>query len=387
METNNIDPKKKRVFLSYHEENVKSAEIVKQLGEFLKNWEIECFVMKWEEQTDPPKEKINKALAVSDYLLQLFTDWPKASKWMKIEWEAANSFLYAKEKRMHRPIVLFTDETNVASRSFGEIKRERDKGTILAVRVNEAIPTLYGLMVECGIFKKQHGEIVFPMCCRPGPTPEKIELGHVGHFIQNFSEANRRGLECIYPDRSAAMEVLKNKFGSLRKGEKIRMLGVTLNRYVYPNNPKGIGKTFEATIKRGVRAYILILDPKCQAAKERADIESLGIAYKESLFFVDNQAVKSYYANSNFRNKVEITTYNSPYVGLVLFKDEVYIELYHIAEELRDANLCGHVPVLVARKDSIYYQLFNSHFESLWPKSIPLIPFEAKNPPRQKKSK
>ena len=66
------------------------------------------------------------------------------------------------------------------------------------------------------------------------------------------------------------------------------------------------------------------------------------------------------------------TQYQTPYVGMVLFDDIIFVEIYHLGndgEKSEEKTICGRVPVMVVRNESPFYKLFSTHFERVWEES------------------
>lgn len=370
-----------KLFISYHEKESDSMNIAKQLENFfgLGGWGLDCQLVKYSEKTQPPRDIIRRNLAESLYLIQLFSTQPATSNWMRTEWDMYEA-LHKDKEDYKEPIIFYTKRTDRNHSSFNSIKVREESGYLKVVQIDDpeaAHDILIAILKEINIIndpeRKRKGKIELPEFCRARVIQELIEVSEVGKFIENFYEANRRGLECVYPDRKAAMEWVRAKFNALHGEEMIRMAGFTLKRYVHPeykdrNGEEGVGSEFVSAINRGVKAELLLLNPDCQAARRRAVIESPGKSFENTLFFEDYDAVRKYYKEHDFQGRVQVELYEEPYVGLVIFENEIYIELYHTGDELADPNICGHVPILVARNGSIYYREFMSHFTNHWPK-------------------
>jgi len=362
------------IFISYHENLDESFFIAEELKEYYEKWGLRCVLIKDKRSISDPRQTIAKALGETDFLLQLYTNDPSPTDWMQREWEQYEIIRMSKNMKENRA-VLHTKDTNLNDPFFEKFIKKGKSGELLVWQIDDekdcrvAVETI---LEHSKRLVEPHGKVVLPeFCLSRIPHLRGLRSSQVANFFHNFYEANLKGLECVYPDRLAALGSVEQKINSLREGEKVRMLGITLKRYVLPDpeHPKSTGKYFESAIERGAEADLLQLNPKCPAAKHRAEIETPDKAYEKSTLFTEGEAVRSFYKNKpEFNGKVKIEFYDFPYVGILLFKDEIYIELYHVGKELQFPNICGHVPILVARKDSDFYKLFESHFVSLWPK-------------------
>lgn len=368
------------IFISYKEGDNRSEKIVDQLTNFFNAWEkIESVPVAKTETTDPPEEVIEKKLNKATYLIQILNNEEGTSKWMLKEWKKAESLSFAAKrykdpKGIRKPIALYTNRLDLHSRSNQFIKEAGASGNRRTINIDKQnpSPTLIGILVETGRLPVKHGEITVPDFCKKPHDLDEVNLKALIDFIENFRYAQNRGLVSVYPDNKASLERLKPRLKNIKKNETIRMVGFTLNRYVHPDNEKGIGNIFYSAIKKeGVKAQLLLLNPYCSAAKERMKIESnVDIdrdgSIEDAILFKHNRGVAKYYSNNGH---VDIKYYKTPYVGMVLFDDIIFVELYHLGhdgESKKEKTICGRVPVLVIKKPSPFYNLFDSHFANLW---------------------
>lgn len=370
----------KKVFISYKDDDNRSKKIVDQLVKFFIAWEnIESVPVSRAETTAPPKEVIAKELGEAAYLIQILNNKEGPSKWMVVEWEQAESLSVATEtyklqEGIRTPIALYTNKIDLNSQSYQFIKNAKASGNKRVINIDkqDPSPTLIGILVETGRLPRKHGGITVPDFCKKPQDPDEVNLKALIDFIDNFRYAQNRGLVSVYPDNKASLERLKPRLKNIEENETIRMVGFTLNRYVYPDNEKGIGNIFYSAIKKeGVKAQLLLLNPYCSAAKERMKIESnvdidRDDSIEDAILYKHNRAVAKYYSNNGH---VDIKYYKTPYVGMVLFDDIIFVELYHLGhdgESKKEKTICGRVPVLVIKKPSPFYNLFDSHFANLW---------------------
>jgi hypothetical protein len=238
-----LDENDFHIFLSYQEDIEKSAAIVDELDSFFKNWGIGCYVFK--NHRGYSHDEIHKLIGKSDYFFQIFTNQPR-SYWMQKEWDVADT-LFKTGHRMKCLFALYTAETEKYPAVYNEIERiiKMENFNYIAFRVDNskiARPKISGILQKAKKLGDEHGNIELPKCCQEF---EPINLSYIGEFIQNFSAANTKGLECVFPDRDAAQKKLIGRISSLYKDETVSMLGFTLKRFVHPDHEKKVGKSFK----------------------------------------------------------------------------------------------------------------------------------------------
>ncbi|MEW6089089.1 MAG: hypothetical protein AB1498_12385 [bacterium] len=359
--------RKQNVFISFKESNEKSEQIVEQFKKFFNEWNnlnysiVRSELTKGKNREDTVQDCLNK----STCFLQILTDH-KESDWLTKE-------LYWAQMIKLKIFVLYTNDAD--RKTIDSLKNERlDIYEIIDEKNCQRI--FKEILFLNKRLPKKCGKIELPDCCLK-PQKQQIEIDRVKEFISNFYEASMRGLIGVYPNRDSVINSLEKRFEKLssEKGE-IRMLGFTLRRYVMPykKDEKGneqenkIGRLFESAITNGVNAKMLLLSKNCYAAKERTKIENEDKVHKQSDLVIHSNEVSSKYLS--YKN-VKIKYYETPYTGMIIFDDEVYVELYHLGKEIKDKNLCGHVPILLIKKgqEEGYYDLFEHHFDNIWKKS------------------
>ncbi|MBI4825208.1 MAG: toll/interleukin-1 receptor domain-containing protein [Nitrospirae bacterium] len=365
------------VFISFHEENNKSAYIADELKKFFTDWKVIHHIVKDKITIKNPGKIILESIRASDCFLQIFTDSSR-SEWMKKEWA------WAKDQKMERDgafniIVLTTSYCDKNEDFTKEIKNIKKAGYRVE-RIDEedkARNILSGILVNYKkLLKDQHGKIELPDFCKTQAEKEQIELGHVGEFIMNFIGAYKRGLKSVYPDRKSIINLLEKRLRRLRNdGGEVKMLGLALRRYTIPSEDEvkedegNVGQLFWDAINdesNRSNARLLLLKLECDSAKERIKIESPdAMTEDESRLFKASKKVQQKYVG---HRNVKIGYYYTPYVGMVIFEDEAYVELYHLGTQIKDKAICGHVPIMLIKKnpDEGLYELFDSHFENVW---------------------
>jgi len=354
-----------RMFISYKESDNESINIAKQLRIYLEPWGIECVIIKnksYEGENDV-KKIIFAELGRSNYFLQILASMPR-SDYMQIEWETAQAQYNL--GLIKKPIVLHTDIVDNFGRGCDyHATRIGDEDGIQAL--------LKGMLKHK--FYMQPRKLYLPECFRRKKRDERIVFNNIDEllkYLENFKDVHDRGLERIYPSSKSIIERIENKFIELSKQPKkeVRLLGFTLKRFVIPDEDKPIGKAFKAAIDEGATAKLLLLDRECQAARERTSIESPDKPHKDSLLVTDNQKVVREYTHDEYKGKVDIRYYETPYFGMVLFEDEAFVETYNLGTEISGESLkegfCGKVPIMLIRRGCDLYPLFESHFENVW---------------------
>jgi hypothetical protein len=360
------------IFLSFYEASEDSWEIIQQLTAFFSDWNLIPCVVRDNDGTEPPKEKMRSSLIKSRFLLQLFTNHENTRKWMFWEWE---TFVTAKQTSglsHEKPIVLYTTETDMNDESFRLLKLAIDEGTVKACKINndsEVRSLLGGILGKTGQLREnRHGRFELPPFCQPAVATEQMTWDVVEGFIRNFRGASMKGLERFYADREELIPDLKKRLQD-EKG-LVRMVGFTLRDYLLHPEPGSadsvdLGSVFELAVEKGANAKLLLLNRDCEAAKERARIETPDKTYEESLFYTNSCKVSNYYEG---KERVRIQYYDTPYIGLILFEDEAYVEIYHLGKRHPDKDICGRVPILGVkrRNEPGLYELFDRHFNSVW---------------------
>lgn len=363
------------LFLSYYSGSSKSVEIKDQLAHFLRDWKIRYFDFTETETLDSPENSMLENLRNARFFFQVFTDHDNSRKWMKEEWFAARALLRTAGFPMERIVILHTTQTNLQDNTFRDMRNALDWLRIAKYNLDDEKQVqnlLYGILIETGrIINDKHGEIKLPTFGQPPVVSDQSTLKIVKEFLQNFEDVSRKGLERFYADREELLPQLERKLMGLKEGDDpVRMLGFTLHDYVFPKT-RGLGTVFKKAIRRGARARLLLLDRDCEAAKQRGKIESNVTVYEKSKFYRESWPVCRLYS---IEQKVEIRHYHTPYVGLIIFDDEAYVEIYHLGKKEapmgkeEDQEMCGQVPIWVVKNRGRggLYQLFESHFEKVW---------------------
>jgi hypothetical protein len=373
------------IFVSYRENDEKSCRIADDLNQFFDNWGVVCHVIRKVPGSEPPRLKMSAAIKRSTHFFQILTRDPSPSEWMEKE---LGWFRFEQgENGDQKVVVLHTDDNQHEDLypENSEIANKIGAGditTVLCEDSNKVKLFLRGILLEAGVLpfpQSRSHEFVLPKFCQQRDT---VDFGILEDHLRNF-----RGLQRFYSDKNTARQRLEQKLKNLRKGDLIRMLGFTLRRYVHPSlpgkPPNAMGQSFcDVVSSKGVKAQLLILSRNCPAAKERMAIESPDIPTRESVFFKDNKDVVDHFKESRLydpqkreANSVQIKYYQTPYVGMIVFEDELFVEIYHLGDDGDDAEslvgtnkktICGRVPILVIEKDKPFYKLFKSHFERVW---------------------
>ena len=113
-----------------------------------------------------------------------------------------------------------------------------------------------------------------------------------------------------------------------------------MHRYTHPDGRIG-GEFIKAVKDRGAKARLLLIDRNCRAAEERISIESPKDYDKgnrntinKAILFKDNAAVENFYRKEDFFDgKVQLRFYNTPYAGVVIFRDLIFVEIYHLGHD------------------------------------------------------
>lgn len=383
------------IFISYKEDNEKSAEIALELREFFKRWGQDCELVAYSISNSPPKNEIRDKIKSSKYMLQLLTTDRKISDWMQWERDTFETVLSYDDNDPttfgKRFKVLHTAETDFNSEEFSDIRALAKEGLLSLIPIDNEIKAqkLFKSIIFNDLSFKSTGEICLPECCKPKASskihkkklgPDRFRIDDAYKYLKNFRIANSKGLKSVHPDNNSARNQIIEKIQQLKTGESVSLVGFTLHRYTHPD--RTVGSEFVKAIKdRGAKAKLLLINRNCRAADERMRIESSEEYYtnkEHAILFDDNVKVETYYRNNNFFNgQVELKFYSTPYSGVVIFEDLIFVEIYHLGddeENLVDDNenlepintICGRVPVLVIEKGSPFYRIFSSHFDQLW---------------------
>ena len=359
------------IFISFNERDAKSESIAVDLEKFFQLWGRQCDLILHKRSMANIRDTIRKGVDESKLMLQLFTKNSSPTPWMEQEFD------WFRENNGRNAVkYLFTEDTDKADPYQRNLQAEAKKGKIAYVKIDDAIEAdrfLSSILFDKNYACPGSGKIVLPPFCQQTKRSDEISLQELEEFIKNFRHASNRGLVSVYPNKDEPKVRIESRIESMKEGELVRMIGFTLHRYVHPENKKGLGKIFVEAIQRGVEAKLLILKRSCSAAKERMRIESDALNeddYANAILSKDNIAVSEYFLKENeFADKVEIRYYKTPYVGMVLFDDVIFVEIYHLGDdnkEIEELTICGRVPVLVVRNNSPFYNIFSSHFDRVW---------------------
>jgi hypothetical protein len=367
----------KKLFISYKIGDERSIEIINHLQAFFSSWGIECYVAELAEDTRSPEGSILENLQASQYLIQILNNQGRPSRWMREEWDIA-TVLQRTKNGIQAIYAFYTSETPINTRPYRTYLNFRKEGKHRIVNIDkdkrELQAIFKSILIDANALNKKHGEIILPEFCYSPRPPADINLKLFEDFLDNFKHAYNKGLTKIFPDKDSSTEWLSQRMSNMKKGEKVRMLGFTLFRYVYPNSDRRIGNIFEEKIlKDNCTAELLIIDRACKAAHERMKIET-PTEYKKNnpnsaLLYKDNGKVIRKFSLKKWNGKISLKKYKSPYVGLVLFNDMILVEIYHLGddgEHRTNKNICGRVPILLIRSGTSFYKLFDSHFTNVW---------------------
>ena len=373
------------IFISFHEGIPESLDIAHQLQEFFKGWGRECSLVMSQKKKAPPEKTIHEELMRTSIFLQLFTVDPEPSDWMKEEMSLFGYEIGRRNPSPHRGDVvkyLYTQDTVNALETdggpdrfshFRSIQTQTKEGRLHLVRIDQpedAQRLLSAILFEDRYPGKDFGDIVLPECCRQD-TALDYKLQDLRTFLGNFVDAYERGLKGVFAVREKAQRQIEAALHSLKPKEMARMIGFTLRSYVDPDKG-GTGRAFEAAMGRGAEARLLLLNPNSQAGRQRMAIESPGVPSNKTTLCQDSQEVAKKYAGDEWKEKVKIRYYSTPYFGMVLFPDRAFVEIYHLGhdgekeEEGKGELICGRVPIMVLQKGTPFYRLFASHFDSIW---------------------
>lgn len=355
------------IFFSYEEGNQNSRDIVERVRKFFESWRVTCHVVREHVSGQAPRDEIKRLiLQESDVFLQVFGDDFKITEWMRTEVHWAETATRVEWP----PAVLFTERTRHDAR-FRELK---EPGTWPMYQIDDpekARVFLTSMLVKLGRLGKNPGKIELPSWCR---RESGIQLDALEEFIRSFRGSHERGLKSVYTERADAVRkaLLPRMERFEDKGGMVRMAGFTLKRFVHPEEE--LGEIFQRALEGKGKARLLALDPMCSAAVERARIESPGRKHpQKSLLGIDGKKVRDHYFPKKraryLPETLDYRYYKTPYVGLVVFDDEAFVELYHLGQQVGDKGICGKVPVLLfGRRDEedCFYNLVSSHFDNLW---------------------
>lgn len=384
--------KRDKIFISYREANKESSEIALDLQRFFIEWGRDCELVKYSLSNSHPKQKIRDYLKASKYLLQLFTTDTDISEWMKFERDTFETMLDYEDEKIKfndRFKVLYTSNTDMNSLAFTDTLALANSGLITLFKIDneeDAQIFLKSIIFDERCQLEGTGPICLPACCKPKtysqlpPSKQNIDNPYVREtedYIHNFRIARNRGLKSVQPDKVALEHLVSRRIQDLKEGDNVSLVGFTLHRYTHPEG--NLGPEFiKAIAERNANARLLVLNRNCRAAKERMRIESpleIKSNKEKALLYKDNLAVETFYNDNAFYDgKVQLRFYSTPYSGVVIFEDLIFVEIYHLGDDgestEEEKTICGRVPVMVIEKDSPFYRIFSSHFEQLWDSAV-----------------
>lgn len=386
------------VFLSYDEKLKNSIKIADELDRFFKSWEVTCHVIRKAEIKGDISSYINETISKSNWFIHIFTDNPNMSPWMKKE---LDMFKYIHHNKLKEETAMwaaiFTPQykMNEIYNNDSVIQHEiiAGKRDCISISNRQKLKNLLcSILVDKEKLLKKHGEVKIPdFGIKIESIPDerdKINFEKLKEFINNFHDSYEGGLECIYRDKNVAMKRILLHFEKLKQDDCVKMLGFTLRRYVHNKDRDGNdnypGQLFtEALNSQGCKAKLLLLHEECFAMHERSKIESPE-EYDENdlsgtILYSDRNDVIKYCVDNKWYSKnrngdqniVSIKKYCTPYIGIVLFNEKAFVELYHLGKDPEAISeskktICGEVPVLVFKKGTTFYKIFESHFDNIW---------------------
>jgi len=192
--------------------------------------------------------------------------------------------------------------------------------------------------------------------------------------------AETSGIVSIFPKRhtergeksamDAIMEEMRAESGS------IRFMGITLGDYFLDRGQ--LHSAFEGVLQAGkstgLNVKALIVDPECEALRQRARWEAgeeFGTApmfYRSTTFIdTDGAARTAPHLCEKYADVLEVRMYGQAPMGfLVLTSRCAFWESYNYAAR------GGNVPVLQIQAGTELYDLYKKHFDRIWKASKPL---------------
>jgi nucleoside phosphorylase len=206
------------------------------------------------------------------------------------------------------------------------------------------------------------------------PSPPDIEL--VSMDLQKQRESNK----------------LEEKLIRCKGGDIVKFISITNKSFLAPGLTYKDKDPFLNAIQHNIKFCGVVLDPSCDEAVCRSEIESPGIKeLSERLLVKDSERVKDRLAKLMETSKEALKKrilrnleirYSQTGLSfkLWLFKDEAYIEPYHfgkLEDEKIEAEkaLCGFSHIWI-KKSAREYGILEDHFSQLWEKGQKLFPFK-----------
>jgi len=215
------------------------------------------------------------------------------------------------------------------------------------------------------------------------------------------------GLSAVYNDRQRAIEDLEKILLHARRGEEIRILGISLGDFLCPHG-RLYGPT-AAALTAGINVRALLLDVSSEAAKTRAQREeshedttppfnspAWELWYHETRCFDElktaSDVARTYYGQFDGTNKniagdvvgrFNGHTYTlTPLCFLAIHEKTMFLESYHYA------GRGGEAPILRISKtthgsevNTRLFDIYVNHFEILWKHSTQLAPRSGESRP------
>jgi len=225
---------------------------------------------------------------------------------------------------------------------------------------------------------------------RRNGTREESILRHCGNA----------GIENIFPSRMQdPSAVAEAELAELSKSQSVSLLGVALRRMFDPSDETT--EAFRKLLYEPTRNLkVAVLDPECQAAIAREEIECGNGTISDINHTLSNGLISCIAARLRIleertprldlgdkRNReallnllnLQVRIYRSDPVAHVLrFDSSLFCEQYHSGrpEEIVLPGGCigKYMPVIQYRKDSWGYRFMESHVENLWERSTDMTP-------------
>lgn len=360
------------LFLSFDYGNQLAQRITSELVAWFKPWNITAIRMDDRETVDFEK-RISASIKTANLFVQVVTPGSSKREWLAKERHWAEQ---AHGKNKNKPsefVFLLTEDISESWKppsslpskpKVYRIPRDANRGLTAILRQATGLTSI--------------GGISLPPFCR-AESGVHLRLEELIELLHNYSDGYKKGLVAVYSDRQqpSARERLRGRMEQLAKvGGTVRMAGFTLSAYVLPPKRSGetmCGDVFQKALRhRSTRACLMLLDVKSLAAEERCSIESPDLG-ADAILYRDSMRVCKRFPIDD-EKRVSVKFYKSPYIGLVLFDDLVFVEIYHLGTEggstTAEKGICGQAPYLVFRNQSddnvCMYKLFSSHFDNLW---------------------
>jgi len=227
-------------------------------------------------------------------------------------------------------------------------------------------------------------------------TLKEVSRRRAEALVEHCEQA---GIVDIFPSRRQnSTELAEKQLAELDKSQGMDLLGVAHRRMFDPSDETT--EVFSMLLHEPTKPVrVMVLDPECDAAREREAIECGNATTGDIVQTLSNGLIALLAARIHHLQErtacldlddcesrrailksinLQVKTYDShPVAHVMRFDSSLFCEQYHTGRPgMVPVGGCigKYMPVIQYRKDSMGYLFMSSHFENLWQQSADITP-------------